>query len=149
MDRELFSLGAVHAMNRRFPNIEKVSPFDSSDLATDIALASLNFNPNKEYYSARSGSKIISATVNQKPCILRYFDMTQNVEAQTETLTYLSILKTFRHSHLEEVATVGLVELGTGRIKDTKVYLNYSLVVSRTFFNYKKIKDGGCIGTWN
>ena len=127
MSQELFSASAIQLMNKRFPNIEKLSVFDASDLASDLAMASLSIQPIGEF-SSRFGSKLVSASVNEKPCVLRYIDLTQNVETQADTLVYLTLLKSLRHSQLEDVSTIGLLEIGTGRNKDSKV--NYFSLTS-------------------
>ena len=121
MDNELFSVGAIHALNKRFPNVEKLSIFDTSDLASDAIMSSMSLRPDKEYQASRPGSKILSATISDKICLLRYIDVTPSVEAQADTLTYLTLLKSFRHSHLEEVSIIGLIDIGTGRNKESKV----------------------------
>ena len=122
MNNELFSVGAIYSMNKKFPNIEKLSQFESFDLASDLVMGSMSIEHINEYVF-RFGSKLMSAKVNEKPCIIRYIDVTQNVETQAETFAYLSLLKTLRHVHLEEVSTVGLIEFGTGKNRDTKVKL--------------------------
>ena len=94
---ELFSTSAFNSMSRRFPNVDKISVFNNSDLASDLEMISMSFTSHREYNCSRSGGKLISATVNDKSCLLRYIDMTPNVETQADTLVYLSLLKTLRH----------------------------------------------------
>jgi len=139
MEQELFSTAAVNILLRRFPSLDKISVFESSDFKTDMSAMILNATCE---YGSRAESKLFSATVNDKPCLIRYIDITPNVETQADTLVtphnivpcqlwelsmrinvqvYLSLLKTLRHSHLEDASVIGLLEQGTGRSKETKV----------------------------
>ena len=120
-ENELFKGAAILAMNRRFPSTDKITIFENKDLASDVVMASMSLKPYKEYVSTRSGSKIASAYVNDRPCLLRYVDLNPNVDSQGDTLVYLSLLKTFTHSQLEQMNTVVVIELGTGKNKETKV----------------------------
>lgn len=97
MEHELFSVSAVNSLNRRFPSIEMISVFESSDLLSDVEMEAMAFTSQKEYSSSRTGSKVITASVDEKPCLLRYIDVTPNIEAQTDTLVYLSLLKSLKH----------------------------------------------------
>jgi hypothetical protein len=119
MDQVLFSVSSVHGLNKRFPNLDKLSIFDGSDLVPEMT----NLVLTKEYMGPRSGSVIFGALLDDKPCLVRRIDLTQNVETQTDTLVYLSLLKTLRHNQLEQVTHISVSETGTGRIKETKVSL--------------------------
>jgi len=118
----LFSTKAIQSFNIRFSSSDKISVFESSDLASVALMSSLILNPTCEHSGSRTDSKLFSATVNDKhPSLVRYIDVTPNVENQADTLVYLSLLKTLRHSHLEEASVIGLIELGSGRSRETKV----------------------------
>lgn len=123
MEQVLFSVSTVHGLNKRFPNFDKMSVFDGSDLVPEMT----NLVLTKEYTSPRSGSVVFGALLNDKPCLVRRIDVTQNVETQTDTLVYLSLLKTLRHNQLEQVTHISVSETGAGRIKETKL-----IVVSET-----------------
>jgi hypothetical protein len=121
MDQVLFSIGTVQGLNKRFPQLDKISIFDGSELVPEMTMASMDLKPVKELTCSRSGTKLYSASLSGKPCLVRYIDVTQNVETQTDTLAYLSLLKTIRHSQLEEMSLISVIDIGTGRGKETKV----------------------------
>ena len=122
-DEELFKSGAIFAVNRRFPSNDKISIFHGPDFASDAMMASMKLIPYKEYLTSRIGTKIASAYMNDKPCMLRYIDLNLNVDSQGDTLTYLSMLKSLKHSHLEKMETVGSIQLGNGTSRETKVII--------------------------
>ena len=136
-EQELFKGAAILAMNRRFPSTDKVMIFESKDVASDVVMASMSLKPYKEYNSARSGSKIASAYVNDKPCLLRYVDLNPNVDSQGDILVYLSFLKTFKHSQLEDAKTIGVIELGSGKSKETKVRRYTFLILPKSLLTLR------------
>ena len=125
MDQVLFSVSTVHGLNKRFPNFEKMSIFDGSDVVPEMTFGV----PTKEYPSTRPGSVVFGAFLSDKPCLVRHIDVNQNVETQTDTLVYLSLLKTLRCNHLEQVAHISVSDTGTGRSKETKVSLSIEQIV--------------------